>query len=148
MNIKIVRSEYTNDTTIGSLFINDERFCYTLEDTVRARGIKVKGHTAIPAGTYHVNVTMSGRFKRMMPIVYSEADGMTLSNEGVSFVGIRLHGGNTHQNTEGCPLVAYNRPSKEMIQGTAEKELTQKIKAAIDSGEQVFLIIENKPQNG
>jgi len=148
MKIKIVRSEYTKDTTIGDLFIDDERFCYTLEDTVRAEGIKVKAHTAIPAGEYSVDVTMSSRFKRLMPIVYNRPDKVTLSNAGISFVGIRIHGGNTHKGTAGCPLVAYNRPSKDVIQDTAEKELTQKIKAAIDSGEEVTLIVENKPQHG
>lgn len=147
MKLKIVREEYTDDTTIGHLYIDDVEFCWTLEDTVRAKGIKVTGHTAIPATRkepYNVTVTYSNRFKRDMPLVYTEGD--TLSANGISFAGIRLHGGNTHLNTEGCPLVAYDRPSKETIQGTAEKELTAKIKAAIDAGETVTLEVVNNPQ--
>lgn len=147
MLITIKRKEYFARTTIGDLFIDGERFCYTLEDTVRAANIKVAGETAIPQGRYNVSVTYSSRFKRDMPIVYTEKDGITLRANGQSFRGIRIHGGNTHENTEGCPLVAYNRPSKETIQGTAEKDLTQKIKEAIMAGENVILEVINTPQN-
>lgn len=146
MLITIQRNEYTDDTTIGELFIDGERFFYTLEDTVRAPKIKVAGHTAIPEGRYNVKVTMSSRFKRDMPIVFSESDEITLKAKGIEFKGIRIHGGNTHANTEGCPLVAYNRPSRETIQGTAEKELTAKIKEAIGRGENVVLEVVNMPQ--
>jgi len=40
---KVIRNKYTDDTTIGRWFFPDEDYCYTLEDTVRAEGIKVKG---------------------------------------------------------------------------------------------------------
>ena len=42
---------------------------------------------------------------------------------GIEFKGVRIHGGNTHRNTEGCILVAHNRVDDEVIQGTAEKDL-------------------------
>jgi hypothetical protein len=147
MQIIVSRTEYTDDTTIGILYIDGIRFCWTLEDTVRAHGIKVKNHTAIPAGTYNIDVTMSNRFKRMMPILFNQKDRVSIKAGGISFAGIRIHGGNTHQNTEGCILVAYNRPGKETIQGTAEAELTGRISAAKGAGKKITITIENTPQN-
>lgn len=141
MKLKLIRKNYTQNSTTGELFIDDEFFCYTLEDTVRAEGIKVKAHTAIPSGNYKVKVTMSSRFKREMPMIYSESNGFELKANGISFKGIRLHGGNTHANTEGCPLVAYRKLNNDTIQGTAERDLTKKL------GKEVHEIeIINEPQ--
>ncbi len=148
--IQIVRSEYFAQTTIGELYLpgEQERFCWVLEDTVRSKGIKVKAETAIPATdnnlAYEIVVTYSGRFKRDMPLI--RTNDYELKNNGISFSGIRLHGGNNHKNSEGCPLVAYNRPSEETIQGTAEKKLTLKIKELLEQGT-VGLQIINKPQS-
>ena len=49
-NIKILRNGYDIRTTIGHVYLGDssEKFCYSLEDTVRGRGIKISGETAIP----------------------------------------------------------------------------------------------------
>ena len=65
--------------TIGHLFVDGEYFCDTLEDTNRGLNDnmstaeilkrKVKGRTAIPRGTYEVRLTMSPRFKRVMPLL-------------------------------------------------------------------------------
>lgn len=149
MEIQIIRDQYNENTTLGKLYIDNKYFCETLEDTCRPDGIKVNKHTAIPAGfRYKVDVTMSGRFGRLMPILYTESDGITLKAGGIKFLGIRLHGGNKHTNTEGCPLVAYNRINEYTIQGTAEKELTAKIHDAIKRGETVSLYCINKPQAG
>lgn len=125
--IKVRRLNYSSRTTIGELSINDKFFCYTLEDTVRGEGIKVDRETAIPAGTYQVKLTMSNRFKRLMPIVFTESDGSTLKAKGISFSGVRIHGGNTHENTEGCILVGFNKVDSATIQGTAEKELVKEL---------------------
>jgi hypothetical protein len=46
-----------------------------------------------------------------------------------NFDGIRMHGGNRPEDTDGCPLVAFNRNGL-IIQGTAEKALTEKIQDA------------------
>lgn len=105
-----LKRKYCKDTyTIGKLYINGEYFCDTLEDTDRQldsnmstediKNIKIKGSTAIPTGTYEVQVTYSPKFKRMMPIL--------LDVPGYS--GIRIHSGNTHKDTEGCILVGKNK---------------------------------------
>lgn len=127
MNLKVIRDTFTHNTTIGKLYIDDVFFCYTLEDTARDEGVKVKGKTAIPRGVYKVSLSKSSRFKRIMPMIYTESNGYELKNRGISFKGIRIHGGNTHKNTEGCILVAKNKLNNETIQGTMEYELTKKL---------------------
>jgi hypothetical protein len=134
MIIELIREIYTKQATLGKMYIDGEYFCYTLEDTVRPNGIKVKHHTAIPEGTYKVTLTYSNRFKRIMALI----------QDVPMFSGIRIHGGNTHENTSGCPLIAYNKLADDKIQGTAEKDFTLKVKYAIMNNEDVTITILNK----
>jgi len=115
---------------IGDLFLNGEYFCHTLEDELRAKGVKVKHKTAIDAGTYEVKITRSNRFKRDMPLLINVP----------RFEGIRIHGGNTSANTSGCILVAFNTDHKK-IWGTAEHKLTKKLKQF----DEIEIIIDNTP---
>lgn len=126
--IEVFRESFTENTTIGKMFIDNVFICYTLEDAPRDYGIKIKGKTAIPRGIYKVKLSMSSRFKRVMPMVYTEKNEYELINKGISFKGIRIHGGNTHKNTEGCILVAFNKVNDYTIQGTAEKKVTEILK--------------------
>lgn len=142
MNILIVREEFFSDTTIGKLYIDGKFFCHTLEDAVRGFGIKIDGITSVPSGGYYVSLTESTRFKRLMPMVYTENNGYELKAGGISFKGIRMHGGNTHKNTEGCILVAHNRVSSKVIQGTAEKDLVNVLKNSYE--DKHLLVIKNK----
>jgi len=90
---------YKADTyTIGKLFIDGVLFCDTLEDVVRPTTEKVWGKTAIPNGTYKVILNMSNRFKCLMPLLLNVP----------SFDGIRIHAGNTAEDTHGCLLVGKN----------------------------------------
>lgn len=153
--IKIIRFKYTNDTTIGKMYINDVYFGYVLEDTVRAWGIKVKEHTALPANysggeicwedLFEVGISYSNRFKREMSIIFNQENGYEVKAGGISFKGCRCHGGNTHKNTEGCPLIARNYDGNETIQGSLEKEFTAKVKELLETGK-VYLLIENQMQ--
>lgn len=125
MKLIIKRNLFTPTETLGELSIDGKFFCYTLEDTVRENGVKVHGETAIPYGTYKVIVNMSNRFKRLMPLLIDVPN----------FEGVRLHGGNSHVDSHGCPLIAYkaykNKPHptltkiKNWIQGSSEKDLTK-----------------------
>lgn len=139
----LLRKKYTLKSTLGELFIlpeEKERFSWILEDVVRGTNIKIPGHTAIPAGRYKVKITMSHRFKREMPIIYNQDNGYELIADGKSFKGIRLHGGNTHLDTEGCPLTAEHYVNDDKIYGSKEKELTAKLK---ELGGEGFITIIN-----
>ena len=59
MYIRLIRNKPQGNAITGRLVINGRWFCYTLERV---------GYQ-IPALCYHVAVTMSPKFKRLMPIV-------------------------------------------------------------------------------
>jgi hypothetical protein len=137
MNVYLLRNIYTPVSTIGDLIIKNNLFCHTLEDVVRPPSMpKIFGKTAIPAGRYKLAVSMSNRFKRMMPLI-----------EGVpNFDGIRMHGGNTAEDTEGCVLVAKNIINATTIHGTMEKDLTELLQS--NKGYHWIEILDTYPYNG
>jgi hypothetical protein len=101
MELTSTRKWYTSTSTISELFLNQEmeRFCFILEDTVRAPGVKVPGETAVPAGRYRVIVDWSNRFRKYAFHILNVPN----------FDGIRIHSGNTDADTEGCLLVGQAR---------------------------------------
>lgn len=104
MSLEVRRKWYFPQTTIGELFVYNEFFCYTLEDTVRAWGIKVDDSTAIPQGDYRIAISHSPSFQRDLPLIYTRLP-YHLEAGGISFKGIRFHGGNRHPDSAGCILV-------------------------------------------
>ena len=145
--ITINRYKYSDTTTLGTIVLEGYgKFGYTLEDTVRAYGIKIKGKTAIPETHkgYKVGIHYSNKFKRNVLILYTEYDKITLKELGISFSNVYFHGGNTHVDTEGCILVARNVDEKNMkIQGTLEKELFTRVNEWFKAGYEVRVLINN-----
>lgn len=132
MQIKVVRKEFTEKSTIGELFIDNIFFCYTLEDKVRPETeAKVYGQTAIPKGKYEVIVNYSNRFKQQMPLL--------LNVKG--FEGIRIHKGNTDVDTHGCLLLGKSK-SKDFIglSNVAYNEFMMMLKKAT-KGEKITIEI-------
>lgn len=106
----LLKRIYNGSTyTIGKLYCNGEYFCDTLEDVVRPKGEKVYGKTAIPEGKYKVIITMSNRFKKMLPLILDVPN----------FAGVRIHSGNTEVDTEGCILVGENKVKGKVINSRA-----------------------------
>ena len=98
MILLLKRRIFTANTTIGTLSIEGQRICDTLEDADRKLeegGKKIYGRTAIPRGKYEVKITWSNRFKKYMMEVL----------EVGQYQGVRLHAGNSHADTDGCPLL-------------------------------------------
>lgn len=94
MQINLKRTKLAPEFTLGELYIDGILFCYTVEDTVR-KGEKIKGKTAIPFGTYKVIVNNSARFKKPMPLLLDVPN----------FEGVRIHSGNTAEDSEGCIII-------------------------------------------
>lgn len=61
--------------------------------------IKIPKETAIPYGKYEVQINLSNRFGKLMPIL--------LGVKG--FSGVRFHNGSFITDTEGCPLIGYKQ---------------------------------------
>lgn len=101
MKLRLERYGPHPDSTLGTLSVDGELLCWTLEDEIReiegepVEKWKVKGETAIPRGNYTVVINFSNRFQREMP--------QLLDVPG--FSGIRIHPGNTDKDTDGCILV-------------------------------------------
>lgn len=127
MNLKLVRRTLTEQSTIGTLSINGVFECFTLED--RVRPVKIHGATAIPAGIYEVAITFSDRFRKPLPLLLNVPN----------FAGIRIHPGNTAEDTEGCILVGTTE-RKDFIGNSrvAFKALFTKLDAALRR-EKVFI---------
>jgi uncharacterized protein DUF5675 len=131
MELLLERVEKKPGFTIGSLSVDGDWQCWTIEDETRD-GPKVPGKTAIPAGKYWVQVTMSARFKKPLPLLLNVPN----------FEGVRIHPGNTAEDTEGCILPGADRYASSVGRSrVAFDALFVKIKDAIARGERVSIEI-------
>ena len=142
MNLELIRKYKLPTYTIGKLYIDGEYFCDTLEDrdrgltdsmTVSEIGkIKIKKETAIPTGTYKVTITYSNRFKKNMPLI----------NNVKGFEGIRIHSGNTPQDTEGCVLLGLNKVKGRVVDSKVTvNKFIDIVQEALNKGEKVTITI-------
>ena len=115
-------------------------FCDTLEPTWRDYvngAYKVKGRSAIPEGRYAVVISYSPKFKKWLPILLG---GPEFNRK---WQGIRIHAGNTSEDTEGCILVGKNREVGKVLDSRIwVHRLKQKIVEAKAKGEAVWLTIK------
>jgi len=129
MELRVERTDFSETSTIGKLYVDDQFECYTLEDKVRP--VKIKGKTAIPAGRYEVIVNFSQRFGRMLPLFLNVPN----------FEGVRIHPGNTAADTEGCILVGETKDAEFIGQSKlAFDGLFNKLKATSET-EKIFIEI-------
>lgn len=100
MNLRVERLWKKPAYTVGRLFVDEQFFCNTLEDTVRdlSNEKKVYGKTAIPYGEYKVVYNWSPKFGRNLPRLLNVP----------AFEGILIHPGNTADDSAGCILVGRN----------------------------------------
>ena len=135
MKLRIERRVKGDAYTIGTLYVNGERFCDTLEDRVRdlAGGErKVPGETAIPEGRYKGIVNRSPKFGRDLPRLLDVP----------MFEGVLIHRGNTDKDSSGCILVGENKVKGKVINSTPyEERLVALCKAALAEGENIEIEI-------
>lgn len=119
MNILVDRTNITDKFTEGKLYINNEYFCDTLENPDRGlyqgmpvsqiNQLKVPKETAIPTGTYSVNLNIQTTYSNASHRLWYKQTAM----KGVmpmimnipGFAGILIHYGTSTAWTEGCLLV-------------------------------------------
>ena len=118
MYIRLIRNKPQGNAITGRLVIDGRWFCYTLERV---------GYQ-IPALCYHVVVTMSPKFKRLLPLVQNVPASPKSSPKGKDFnsdeklpslqggvggrLGIRFHRGTRPEHSTGCILVVADNPSR------------------------------------
>lgn len=132
----LTRRTKNQTSTMGELTANDNvmKLGFTLEDAIRP--IKVWGKTAIPEGRYKVTVTMSNRFKKRMPLLHDVPE----------FSGVRIHGGNTHHDTHGCPLLGANTNWNDRVWNCkhVNRNLIDLLDEKISEGFECYITITNK----
>jgi len=116
MVIRVKRIFKGTEYTIGKMYLvldgKETYLCDTLEDPVRELGTdgkgKIYGKTAIPAGEYDFIISHSPRFGYKTPLLLDVP----------FFTWIRIHKGNTPEDTEGCILVGYNKKKGMVLNST------------------------------
>lgn len=103
--LTLVRYTRTEKSILGSLYLNGAFICYTLENAVKS----------IPAGLYSIENSKSPKFGRELPLLFSD--------KVPSMRGVRIHAGNTYQNSAACVLVGMKRDDvKERIDESKDAE--------------------------
>jgi len=135
MDLLLNRIWFSDKSTTGTLKIDGEMECYTLEDVDRGLekgGNKIAGETAIPRGKYRTIIDFSRRFQRPLPRLLNVPH----------FEGVRIHAGNRSNDTEGCILVGR----VHLVDYVGESKITLeslmlKILNAIDKKEEVWFTV-------
>lgn len=109
MHLHVIRTTFTDQSSVGELHINGKFYCFTLEDVDRGlraempltdiRAHKLFAQTAIPTGSYEVVLNWSNRFQKQMPLLLRVP----------GWEGVRIHSGNYAHQTEGCILLGKTK---------------------------------------
>ena len=133
VNLLLLRDTFTDESTIGELFVDGERFCDTLELPYRDN---LRSISCIPVGQYKVRM----RYPRES----ATREYLHLLVEDVkdrSF--ILFHRGNTAKDTKGCILVGQGSQQDIVHNSTLAMDLLMKEIIHL-GGENINLIIKNR----
>lgn len=129
MELLLKRIAKKDTYTIGKLYVDGKYVADTLEDKDRGlrqdmsleeiKKIKVYGQTAIPTGTYKIDMnTVSPKFKNRSWAKPWEGKLPRL-RDVPGYEGVLLHVGNQAQDSLGCVLVGQNKVKGQVINSTA-----------------------------
>jgi hypothetical protein len=142
MQMLLQRTTQTSQSVEGTLSVDGKFQCFTLEPSVREVSgkpvgfWKVPGRTAIPVGTYAVEISYFARDGYYSPIL----------DNVPGFLGIRIHIGNFPQDTEGCILVGTQMGDNQVLNSkVAFAALMTKIQAAQQNQEPIQITVHSTP---
>jgi len=144
MKLLLQRTHGNDTSTWGKLFVDSEFFCYTLEDAVRevigapVEAWKVGHKTAIPSTEYvghpySVTLEASGRF----------GPNTITINDVPGFKYIRVHPGNTSDDTEGCLLLGTAIDAHGIVGGTSRPAVDKLKSTIVAAGAGAELTVRN-----
>ena len=133
INLLIIRDTFTEESTIGRLFINGELFCDTLENPYINNERNI---SCIPAGQYKARLRLARES--------ATRDYLHLLVQDVpNRDWILFHRGNTAKDTRGCILVGQSREQDRVNNSRLAMDLI--VKEILNlGGENINLIIKNK----
>jgi hypothetical protein len=137
VEIKVLRYVDDGNTTLGLLYIDDQFYCYTLEDSYHE--IKITDKTRIPAGTYNINfikeeTPLTKRYRELFPWFTYHLEIQNVPG----FVGVYIHNGGTSEHTSGCLLVAN---------GIYSADATKMLKNSVITYTAMYKLLSNKLNN-
>ena len=149
MEILVKRIAKKSKYTIGKMYIDGQYICDTLEDADRGlnqnmslkeiNSKKVYGETAIPTGTYKVDMnTVSPKFKSR---TWAKPYGGKLPRLVLvpGYDGVLIHPGNKAEDTLGCILVGENKAVGQVL----NSQVTfKKIMSILTKGTNITITIE------
>ena len=116
INLLIIRNTFSDESTIGELFLNGERFCYTLELPYRDNQRSI---SCIPAGEYNVRLRLAreSATRDYLHLLVQEVPNRSY---------ILFHRGNTAKDTRGCILVGQGSQQDVVHNSTLAMDLLMK----------------------
>ena len=133
INLLLIRDTFTDESTIGELFLNDERMCDTLELPYKDNQRSV---SCIPTGEYKVRMRYprESATRNYLHLLVQEVKDRSY---------ILFHRGNSAKDSRGCILVGQGSQQDIVQNSTLAMDLL--LKEIINLGcKNINLIIKNK----
>jgi hypothetical protein len=133
INLLLIRDTFTEQSTLGKLYLNGEFMCDTLENPYINNERNI---SCIPHGQYDVRIRVA-RESATRDYVH------LLVQEVPNRSYILFHIGNTAKDTKGCILVGLDRQQDRVNNSKLAMDLLMK-EIIYLGGEKINLIIKNK----
>ncbi len=117
--LTLIRDVKCDKAILGKLYLNGTLVCYTLENAAKA----------IPAGLYSIENSNSPKFGRELPLLFSD--------KVPSRRGVRIHAGNTYQDSAACELVG------SVLVGMKRDDAKERIDESKDAEKMVTMLCRN-----
>lgn len=115
--LTLIRDIVNDNEVMGRLEINGQFICYTLENAKKL----------IPCELYHVQNSISPKFKRELPLLYNSKVPQKR--------GVRIHVGNYYYQSNACVLVGMGRKMEDfsLTESTNAETMVTMICRSVDS---------------